>query len=186
MSVLVSLGRHEEYGPSLQMPISLPGAVKAWLSSALIEEKCGRPDIIMSSPVARAQATATLRSRAWGKIPLIIRDELEENADSVTTAAFKIELAEEAAAKRWQHVHLVTHAPTIARLNDGYAVPLNTGDILVWKAESWEDMAENIKKSSLIRSYKLAATAQFADLVRASAADKIDNIADLAEWLAPK
>ena len=115
-----------------------------------------------------------------------MRDELEENADSVTTAAFKIELAEEAAAKRWQHVHLVTHAPTIARLNDGYAAPLNTGDVLVWKAENWEEMAENIKKSSLIRSYKLISMPQFADLVRASAADKIDNIADLAEWLAPK
>lgn len=186
MSVILSLGRHEEYGSSQQMPISLPGAIKAWLSSALIEEKCGRPDVIFCSPLARAQATATLRSRAWGKVPLIIREELEENVDSVTAAGFKLELADEAATKRWQHVHLVTHAPTIARLNDGYAAPLNTGDVLVWKADNWKEMAENIKKSSIIRSYKVIENPLFNELVRASHADKIDNIADLAEWLAPK
>lgn len=150
MPVKLSIGRHESYAAAQNLPLDNEGLARAWLSGKVIEEQIGAPQLIIASPLARAQATAFLRAAALGGVSIETAPELDENASEPEVLGFLTELYLQAEQNNIGHIHLVSHAPTAHLLNQRYT-PLNCGDILVKTAESWHNMAEDTTQRVILR-----------------------------------
>lgn len=186
MSVILSIGRHESYCGCRNLPLNNEGLVRAWLSGEIILHLLSKPEMIYSSPLARAVATAELRTAAMGDIAVFVDDLLQENASFMEAQTFLCHLFEKIAHTDVKHVHLVTHAPTATNLNHGDFAPLDTGDIMVWTADDWQEMAYGTHQTGIIRMNEHLNKAKFAEALKMVETYQDTNLEELIAILNQK
>lgn len=141
MSFFMSVGRHESYERhGAKYPITPSGIADAWLSGPILEEQSAPVDVIYTSPLPRAKATAVARGMSIGCLNIIISEALHENAVPLDVLKFQKQTLSEAEAAGIKHIHLVTHQPVVSILGGSYSVP--PGSIYLYKGESWQDIMQ--------------------------------------------
>lgn len=136
MTVFFSYSRHEPYERyGARYPITSAGIADAWISGAVLDDFSCPIDVIYTSPLARAKATAAVRGKSVGSPEIIVANALQEDAASDEVFDFKENVISEAEKQKYRHIHLVTHQPVVATL--GGAFNTSPGTIYVEKAEHW-------------------------------------------------
>ncbi len=136
MTFILSAGRHEEYFNPFAWGLNLSGTIKSFLSGKILKQNLAVPDVILSSPLQRAQATSLFRAVGLGVDleKIILAPELVENATAEQINMFLLGLREEAKINHWQHVHLVTHLPILGLICQ-QRLSLPMGDVLVFECD---------------------------------------------------
>lgn len=139
MTIFFSVSRHEPYDRyGAKYPITPSGIADAWISGSELEKYSCPVDVIYSSPLARAKATAAVRGKSINCRQIIINNALYENALPEEIFEFCRQIIADAQNKKYRHIHLVTHQPVIAAMGEPYST--SPGTIYIQKAESWEDI----------------------------------------------
>lgn len=178
MSVTLSIGRHESYTEATSLPLDDEGLARAWLSGKVIKEQIGAPQLIIASPLARAQATALLRAAAFGGVSIETSPELDENSSEPKVLGFLAELYLRATGNNIGHIHLVSHAPTIHFLNQRYT-PLNCGEILVKTAENWQKIEEDTVQKVLLCPAEFLIAEDFFPILKTAREYRGQNLEEL-------
>lgn len=141
MTVFFSYSRHEPYERySAGYPITSAGIADAWISGPVLEDFSCPIDVIYTSPLARAKATAAVRGKSVDCPEIIVTNALQEDAASDEVLDFKENIISKAEDRQYRHIHFVTHQPVVATL--GGAFSTSPGTIYVEKAEHWSAMMQ--------------------------------------------
>ena len=141
MPFFISVGRHEAYERSnAKYPITPSGIADAWLSGPILEEQSAPVDVIYTSPLPRAKATAVTRGMSIGCGNIIVKNALHENSAPPEVWNLVRQIISQAEEQGYKHLHLVTHQPVVSILGGSYSASM--GSICLHKGESLKNIID--------------------------------------------
>ncbi len=151
MPFFISVGRHEACERyNAKYPITPSGIADAWLSGPILEKQSAPVDVIYTSPLPRAKATAVTRGMSIGCNNIIVKNALHEDSAPPEVWNFVREIVSQAGEQGYKHLHLVTHQPVVSIL--GGAFSSSTGSICLHKGESWKNIMDKKAEISTLGS----------------------------------
>jgi len=147
MTVRLILISHGRYVAGDNRPITLSSAQECFELGQKLTSNYGVPDVIYSSEIARAKATALLIAQAtvYPKDKVTVTSELSESSEETTVAGFIHFIAAEGENCCYQTIVAVTHLPVIEKIT-GYLTGKQSftgmGGCLVLETGNWSGFAD--------------------------------------------
>lgn len=143
--VFLTIGRHGYYNYGSRFPLLESSILDSLYRGKKLAQKYEKPDIVYSSKIARAAATANLRAigAEYPRDSIVFENALHEDACKNQIVFFLEALCAEAQLYEYRHIHIVTHAPVIEKIlamltNEMCFV--SPGNCVVLEANNWDEM----------------------------------------------
>ena len=142
-AVFLSIGRHGRCSYSGSLAITPASMINAYLSAMDISKKGGPVEILLSSDVERAIATAYIRSKVWN-CDTCEREDLGE-AGPEKFKEFLLGMCLEAGRLGIKHMHVVTHD---FHIEPFLGIKLDEDAYVIIKGKDWNEIHDSLESKT--------------------------------------
>ena len=155
MSIRLIILRHGHYVPGSGQALTADSCQRCQVRAEQLASEFGAVDMLYSSEISRAKATAGLIAQGM-KYPaekIVITENLSELSSMQQVTYFIHLLVAEAAVQEYQNIVIVTHLPVIEKFMQfftGEQVFVAPECGIVFEADSWDSLLESSPRISVV------------------------------------